>query len=277
MREPKATRAAAVVWAILTALGLATVGRAAEVTLTPEQRVRVLNEATSAFDRGTELLKRNPTEAEAAFREAVDRFQLLVDSGVRNGRLYYDLANAELQAGQLGKAIVNYRRALALAPGDPRARHNLDYARTLRRNQIESSGRRAFLSTLLFWHYQTSWRSRCWLAITAYLLFWVVMTVRLYWRQPALQFVLLPLACVWLIVGASVMVQQMVPPKPEGVITSDEVVVRKGNGEGFEPQFQQKLQEGVEFILLEQRLNWLYIELQDGNTGWIRSDQAELI
>ena len=63
----------------------------------------------------------------------------------------------------------------------------------------------------------------------------------------------------------------------EGVILIDDVVVRKGNSEGFEQRFEQPLQQGVEFRVIEQRPEWLSIELPDGKTGWIRASAAGLI
>jgi len=63
----------------------------------------------------------------------------------------------------------------------------------------------------------------------------------------------------------------------EGVVVADEVVVRKGNGDGFEPQFEQSIGEGVEFELLERRGDWLRVRLPDGQEGWIRAREAELI
>jgi SH3-like domain-containing protein len=54
------------------------------------------------------------------------------------------------------------------------------------------------------------------------------------------------------------------------------VVVRKGNGEGYDPQFEQPLHDGIEFRVIEQRGGWLRIELADGNQGWVRSREVEL-
>src|SRR5687767_5401361 len=89
-------------------LASAQVSLAAE--LTRQQQVEVLNQALRAFDRGVELKPKQPDEAQTFFAEAAVKFEVLVDAGVRNGRLYYDLGNAYLQAGRIGQAIVNYRR-----------------------------------------------------------------------------------------------------------------------------------------------------------------------
>jgi SH3-like domain-containing protein len=63
----------------------------------------------------------------------------------------------------------------------------------------------------------------------------------------------------------------------EGVLVANDVVVRKGNGEGYDPKFRQPLHEGVEFKVIERRGGWLRIELADGNQGWVRVREVELL
>jgi len=270
------TRARAIIGRSLLLLALLATPIAA-ADLNRQQRTELAEEAIRAFDRGAEVRGANSAEAEQTFREAAIKFQLLVDAGVLNGKLFYNLANACLESGQLGRAILNYRRAELLIPGDGRLEHNLQYARSLRVNQIETTGQRAFLQTLFFWHYGTSLRSRYLIGLFFYLAFWTIMIAGLW--QPAFRrwYVLIPSLVLWLILGASVAINVMAPPRTEGVILADEVIVRKGNGERFEPQFKQKLNQGVEFFLLEQHRDWWQIELPDGKTGWIRMDQAEII
>jgi tetratricopeptide (TPR) repeat protein len=252
--------------------------QALAVNLTLQQRVVLLDEAQRAFDRGVELRQASPAEAASSFRQAADKFQLIVDSGLRNGRLYYNLANACLESGRLGRAIANYRRAARLLPGDGRVEHNLNYARSLRRDQIEAAGQQAFLHTLFFWHYGTSPRLRYVPAVALYVLFWLLMIARTFVRRWRWRYVLVPVLVVWVVLGCSVAVEAYQRSTSlAGVLVADEVVVRKGNGEGFEPQFKQALHEGLEFAVLERRHDWLLIELPDGKTGWVRADQAELI
>ena len=62
--------------------------------------------------------------------------------------------------------------------------------------------------------------------------------------------------------------------RPVGVTVADQVVVRKGNGDGFSPAFAEPLSQGVEFRVLEERPGWLHIRLSNGKTGWIKSVTA---
>jgi hypothetical protein len=245
--------------------------------LTRQQQVEVLNQGLRTFDHGVELRAKQPAEARVAFAEAAAKFQVLVDAGVRNGRLFYDLGNAYLQAGRLGEAIVNYRRAERLTPGDARLAENLRYARTLCQDQIPISGQRAFWKTLFFWHYTTALRGRIITAMLFYELFWLGLIGWIVWRRPGWWYLLAPCLALWLTTGISATIDLYHPPPLAGVIVVDDVTVHKGNGEGFEPQFREKLHAGVEFTTLERRGDWLNIELGDGKTGWIRRADAELL
>ncbi len=255
-----------------------TTGRVSGDRLSLQQQVQVLNEGLAAFDRGTSLRQQNPTEAGKAFREAAAKFQLLVDAGLRNGKLYYNLGNAYLESGQVGRAILDYRRAQELIPDDGRLMANLRYARSLRRNQLTDSGERAFLETLFFWHYGTSARARFIVAVAFYLAFWAFLVAKLFVPRLHWRWAIIPCFIGWVVLGTSVAVTTIQQStRLSGVVVADNVIVRKGNGEGFEPQFKEQLHEGVEFDVLERRSNWLHIQLPDGKTGWISARDAQII
>jgi len=253
-------------------------GHRPEPSLSRQEQVSILNDALAAFDRGTAASRQSPEEAAADFAEAADGFQRLVNAGVRNGRLYYNLGNSRLRGGQIGRAIAAYRRAERWIPDDARLKENLHYARSLRREDIAERGERAVLRTVFFWHYDTPLRLRFMVGLAAYVLFWACLTGRALWPRTVWRYPLVVSLVFWLTLGTSVAVESVDSARHrEGVVVADEVVVRKGNGEGFEPQFEQSLGEGVEFELLEQRGDWLRIRLPDGQEGWIRSREAELI
>ena len=136
----------------------------------PQLRLQ-LRAALEAFDRGSALLTSAPDESTAAFREARDKFQAAVDAGIENGQLYYNLGNTHLRLGEIGRAIANYRRAERLTPGDGRLKANLRFARSLRRDHIVTSGERALLQTVFFWHYFLPLRARTTAALVGYGLF----------------------------------------------------------------------------------------------------------
>jgi tetratricopeptide (TPR) repeat protein len=66
---------------------------------------------------------------EERYAEAVSGYEALIASGVVHEHLYYNLGNAYLRAGDMGRAAYNYERALRLDPGFADARHNLAVVR----------------------------------------------------------------------------------------------------------------------------------------------------
>jgi tetratricopeptide (TPR) repeat protein len=236
-----------------------------------------LRDALAAFDRGSALLASAPDDAMSAFREARDVFQAVVDAGIRNGPLYYNLGNTHLRLGEIGKAIADYRRAQRLTPGDRRLKANLHFARSLRRDHIPASGERALLRTAFFWHYALPLRVRATAAAIGYGLFWLLLAARQLGLRAKLGYAALACLALWVVLAISVAMEW--PSHhglTEGVLVTSDVVVRKGNGEGYRPQFAQPLHEGVEFKVAERRGDWIRIQLADGNEGWVRERDVEL-
>jgi len=245
---------------------------------TLQDHAALLDRALAAFDRATQLASKNQSAAKAAYREAAGGFEALIADGVRNGKLYYNLGNTYLQLGDLGKAIVNYRRAEALLGSDAQLEANLHFARSLCRSQIQAAGGQAALRTALFWHYDTSLRARFWTALGAWVLFWIALGLRTATRASGWGYAAAILAVIWLSAGLSTTVEWWQRTHTQyGVTVSDDITVRKGNGAGYEPQFNEPLHEGVEFEVLDERPGWYKVELRDGSSGWLQQTQAEII
>ena len=80
-------------------------------------------EPAAAFDAANKLYEQGKPA------EAAQAFERLAQAGQTSGPLYFNLGNACFKAGQIGRAIAAYRQAELLAPRDPDARANLQFAR----------------------------------------------------------------------------------------------------------------------------------------------------
>src|SRR5216117_4558574 len=76
-----------------------------------------------------EFAKANQEYAQGNFKEAISGYETLVRSGQWSATVFYDLGNAYFRAGNFGRAILNYERALALDRHHPEAAANLQIAR----------------------------------------------------------------------------------------------------------------------------------------------------
>jgi tetratricopeptide (TPR) repeat protein len=71
------------------------------------------------------------------YEGAIETYEAIGELGVVDGALYYNLGNAYFKAGHLGRAILNYERALRLMPGDEDTRANLAFANELVSEAVE--------------------------------------------------------------------------------------------------------------------------------------------
>ncbi len=77
-------------------------------------------------DEQRELLRQGVQDYQSGkTAEAAEKLQRIVDSGVNNDRLYFNLATMYEQSRQVGRAIAGYRSALRFAP------ENASYQREL--------------------------------------------------------------------------------------------------------------------------------------------------
>ncbi len=245
----------------------------------------ILKKADTAFEAAVATKNAADPDVRRLYREALDGFQALVQSGVQNGLLYYNIANTHLRLGDIGRAIVNYRRAQKLNPGDARIEKNLESAKKLVELKFSKPAASAMIETLFFWHFDTSLAARTRVALAAYAIFWLLaLFMRLLPRRPpGLGWALLAIGLFTAAVGGSAAEERLTAHQHiEGVLITDHVVLRKGNGEYYEPQFDRPLPQGVEFRLRDSRpdvdgATWYQVELPDGKDGWLRAEQAEII
>jgi hypothetical protein len=240
-----------------------------------------VTQATEAF-RSAAATEGVAARAEA-FRRAAEQFETVTARGHANGSLEYNTANAWLLAGDLGRAVLHYRRGLVLRPGDPEIEANLATARARRLDQIDDASGRALVETLFFWHHGLDRPTKRTVAAALWLLGFALLAAvfllppgdrRIRFRRLA------ALTC--LALAAALYVSLAVEradaaARDDAVLVADEMPLRTGDGFGYPARYENPIHAGAELIVLEDRGGWVRVELADGKSGWLPVDALERV
>ena len=112
----------------------------------------------------------------AEYRSAAHSYLRLVNAGVRNGPLFYNLGTALLKAGDYDGARAAFLRAERYMGANPRIEHNLMLA--LARGKSVEDVNLPWYRPLLFWHYELPAATRISIAVLAFMLCWGSLILR---------------------------------------------------------------------------------------------------
>lgn len=247
--------------------------------LTREQTYSLFEKANQAFGQANSTAD-DPDQARRLYEEAILNYEKIIGDGrVRNPKLYYNLANAYLLNGDVGRAILNYRRAATLDKSDTNIQKNLAFARSRRVDTVAVRTEQRILQTLFFWHYDFSVRTKFMIACVCFAVVCIGLTV-MTWRGRSPSLVVTAAICGLLTICflMSVVAETRARNnRVSGVITAETVVARQGDGRNYPESFKDPLHAGTEFDLLERRTGWLHVRLSDDSDAWIPDNAAELI
>ncbi len=237
------------------------------------------DQANDLFDQAGRAAGTAPSMSRALFRQAALAYErLATQDGVLNGRLYYNIGNSWFQAEDIGRAILNYRKAQQYIPNDPNLRQNLEYARNNRLDRIATPQETRVFQTLFFWHYDLSTPVKLMVFSILFAIIWIMAGIRRLLNRPVLGWAFLLAVALAVMMGGSLIAEavnlRQVTP---GVILDPSVVARKGNSENYAPSFTEPLHAGTEFDLMEQRGRWYDIRLLDGRTCWVPANSTGLV
>ena len=248
-------------------------------------RDEVFKNALSQYETAKAMKNNNNPEAQQRYHAALAGFQSLIKSGIHNGPLYYNLANTYLSLGDVGRAILNYRRAARISPDNENIERNMQFARKLCEVQIPRSAGNAVVRTIFFWHFDTALATRLKVFLWSYCAVWLLLGLRLFTsrRIPTVFWTTVVAGVITVASSASVGWDTLVArSRQEGAVVAKNAVLRKGSGEYYDPELDRPLQPGVEFRAMETRKDvngnsWFHIRLEGGKSGWLRDNQVEMI
>jgi tetratricopeptide (TPR) repeat protein len=211
--------------------------------------------------------------------KAVEEYLKLLDRGIENGNLYYNIGNGFLKLGKVGYAILCYEKARRLIPHDSDLKANLAYARSLIDEAQSDDGHRNVAVRLVRKVYSDiSLGSLAMLTLSNYLI--LISILALFIFNPMLGrkfgFIAVLLGLVFSVNAAAFGIRYY-----GEVIMKHGVVVQKNADAKYEPIDKSTtfytLHEGNGVVILNTKEGWRRIRRFDGKTGWIKKEAAEEI
>ena len=250
----------------------------AQANLSREQIYSLFGRANQFFRQANST--DDSDQAQKLYEKAILNFEKIIRDGqIQNSKLYYNLANAYFLNGNLGKAILHYRRAEKLDGSNTNIQKNLAFARSKRIDKIPVKTEKRVLHTLFFWHYDFSIKTKFILTCLFFAVTCILLTVMIWFGRSTGRITTAVIFSILLIcfLASAVLDTQIQAKRICGVITAGEIIARQGDGQNYPASFKEPLHAGTEFDLLEHRVGWLHIKLSDDSDTWIPDNSAELI
>ncbi len=208
----------------------------------------------------------------ALYREAASRYAELARR-VPNGHVLYDLGNAYFRAGELGRAIVAWRRATEFLPRHAGTRRNLALAREL----APGGGQGCVIAphpaaaAFFFWHYGMSLAEVEALATAFFFAFIGLLSARLFVREPVRRRLRMPAIVAGVLAGAMILssVAKLAWSGADGAVVVKATSVRsEPTGRAVE---LFTLREGAEVDVIADSGEWTRVSAGAGRRGWIET------
>ena len=229
----------------------------------------------SLFAEGNRLYREGDFSAAAASYGAV------IEGGFESAEVYYNLGNAHFRLGETARAVLNYRRAARLDPGNDDIRANLALVSQRLRDRIEPLPRFWLLSALDWWmRLIPGGLLRALVAASHMLLGGALVLIVLRrpsgWRTPLRRFAY-GAAAATVLLGGTLLIRET------GLGGAEEAVVMVGEARVLSAPSEEggltvfTLHEGTTVRVDRRAGEWAEIVLADGKVGWLPLEALEVV
>ncbi|MFA5255609.1 MAG: hypothetical protein WC419_02800 [Candidatus Omnitrophota bacterium] len=235
--------------------------------------------AEDSQDPRSLFYKANSLYEKRDYEKASEAYAKILDIDTESGPLYFNIGNTFFKMGKIGYAILAYKRAQKLMPGDSDLKSNLAYAESL----TEDSALQALTQNKIAWFFKFPFReyslntisiilSILYLLLIAMLLAGIIYPM----LKRRMTIIFLPVLIGFLLTLGAFGIRYY-----DEEILSHGVVVAKEAECKYEPIDKSNnyftLKEGQEVLVLKTRNGWRRIKRLDGKLAWVKSDAIEEI
>ena len=223
--------------------------------------------------------KANSLYEKRDYEKASEEYAKILQSDIESGPIYYNLGNAFFKMGKTGYAILAYKKALKLMPGDSDLKSNLSYAQSLTEDsalQAQAPNRFTWLIKLPF--RDVNLNAVAIILMTSYFIL-IMLAIGgiinpVFRRRASFIFYLVLILFLGTLAAFSVRYYD------EEIVKQGIVVAREAECK-YEPIDKSTtyytLKEGQDVLILKTRNGWRRVRRLDGKLGWVKSDAVEEI
>ena len=236
--------------------------------------------ALYASDLDSTLLRAERHYQQNEFGKAIAEYQSLTDSGMSSAALFYNLGNAYFKNHDIKSAILYYERAKRLAPNDEAIDFNLNLSRSLIFDKVEAVPELFLVTwgkairdwmTVRAW----SWWSICSFVVVLVLglLFLFVHNMRI--RRLAFAMGVLCFSISLMTFTFGYLQKANIDRVDEAIVFAPSVTIKSSPDDSGNNLFI--LHEGIKVHIEDQIGEWCEVRIADGNKGWMRINELEII
>ena len=209
---------------------------------------------------------------------AAQCYEQILDQGLCSSEVYYNLGNAYYRCDEMGRAILNYERALRLRPRDTEAQQNLDLANSKIEDCITPLPQlfvvRWFRSVAgLFSPRGWFWVCLLLLCLAGACIAWFCLAQD--YRARKASFIVSAVAVLLFAYAAVHAGSAAFGSRQDAIVMESAAEVKSSpDSNGVDKLL---LHEGTKVHIADALQGWYKISIADGNTGWIRQESVTII
>jgi tetratricopeptide (TPR) repeat protein len=214
------------------------------------------------------------------YKEALDEWMSIYNTGVRSANLDYNIGNASFKNSNIPGAILFYERALLLKPADEDIQYNLQIARTLVVDKFVEIPELFFIRWYNFISLILSTNSWAKVSITSFILFLCALSLYIYssiyrYKVTGFWLAIFLVLLSFSTVSFSIRSRNLIFNNPKAIIFSPLVNGKSSPDNSGNDLFV--LHEGTRVTIEDEVGGWYEIRLSDGNKGWVPANSLEKI
>lgn len=219
--------------------------------------------------------------AEEQYRSAADIYERLLDEKGEAPAVYYNLGNAYYRLGMYAKAIINYERALLLAPSDEDVKTNLALAYSKTVDKYEDEGAMFYTRWFDGLKHAMASDSWAWLAASSFIAFLLLLSLYIWSKRTVLKkigFYCSVLCLLVSIVGNVCAFSQRndILAEDHAVIMVPSITVKSTPSDSGTALFV--IHEGFKVDVRDNAMrDWVEISISAEQSGWVPRSSLEII